>query len=208
MLRIGNITNTTHSIYCYSPTTPYWFKVFRIPWVCLMYIQPVKRLCFAICVTGTFNIVSYPAIIQERCAFKEIFKCGSCGASITAEEKFKHLLDGSINRHVYYRCTRKVDPNCSEKFMNEKDLKEQLLSFIAENTEVIEITDKLARRALAHTEVVEAALQIRGVDFGQLDPMTEYSTYVLMKGSYKAQGALVEGIKSTFVIRDRTLEIQ
>ena len=141
-------------------------------------------------------------------AFKEIFKCGSCGASITAEEKFKHLLDGSINRHVYYRCTRKVDPDCSEKFMNEKDLKEQLLSFIAENTEVIEITDELARRALAHTEVVEAALQIRGVDFGQLDPMTEYSTYVLMKGSYKAQGALVEGIKSTFVIRDRTLEIQ
>ncbi len=141
-------------------------------------------------------------------AFKEIFKCGSCGASITAEEKFKHLLDGSINRHVYYRCTRKVDPECSEKFMNEKDLKEQLLSFIAENTEVIKITDELARRALAHTEVVEAALQIRGVDFGQLDPMTEYSTYVLMKGSYKAQGALVEGIKSTFVIRDRTLEIQ
>ncbi len=141
-------------------------------------------------------------------AFKEIFKCGSCGASITAEEKFKHLLDGSINRHVYYRCTRKVDPDCSEKFMNEKDLKEQLLSFIAENTEVIEITDELARRALAHTEVVEAALQIRGVDFGQLDPMTEYSTYVLMKGSYKAQGALVEGIKSSFVIRDRTLQVK
>lgn len=140
-------------------------------------------------------------------AFKEIFKCGGCGASITAEEKFKHLLDGSINRHVYYRCTRKVDPECSEKFMNEKDLKEQLLSFIAENTEAIEITDELARKALAHTEVVEAALQIRGMDYGQLDPMTEYSTYVLMKGSYKEQGALVEGIKSRFVIRDKTLRV-
>ena len=141
-------------------------------------------------------------------AFKEIFKCGSCGASITAEEKFKHLLDGSINRHVYYRCTRKVDPNCSEKFMNEKDLKEQLLNFIAQNTENIEITDELASRALAHTEVIEAALQIRGMDYGQLDPMTEYSTYVLMKGSYKEQGALVEGIKSRFVIRDRTLAVK
>lgn len=140
-------------------------------------------------------------------AFKEIFKCGSCGASITAEEKFKHLLDGSINRHVYYRCTRKIDPECSEKFMNEKDLKEQLLSFIAENTESIEITDELARKALSHTEVVEAALQIRGMDYAQLDPMTEYSTYVLMKGSYKEQGALVQGIKSRFVIRDRALEV-
>ena len=141
-------------------------------------------------------------------AFKEIFKCGSCGASITAEEKFKHLLDGSINRHVYYRCTRKVDPECSEKFMNEKDLKEQLLSFIAENTEMIEITDELARKALRHTEIVESALKIRNINFGQIDPMTEYSTYVLMQGSYKEQGTLVEGIKSTFVIRDRTLEVK
>lgn len=141
-------------------------------------------------------------------AFKEIFKCGSCGASITAEEKFKHLLDGSINRHVYYRCTRKVDPECAEKFMNEKDLKEQLLGFIAENTELIEITDELARKALRHTEIVESALKIRNIDYGQLDPMTEYSTYVLMQGSYKEQGALVEGIKSTFVIRDRTLEVK
>ncbi|USN97326.1 MAG: recombinase family protein [Candidatus Nomurabacteria bacterium] len=141
-------------------------------------------------------------------AFKEIFKCGSCGASITAEEKFKHLLDGSINRHVYYRCTRKVDPECPEKFMNEKELKEQLLSFIAENTEVIEITDELARKALRHTEIVESALRIRNIDFGQLDPMTEYSTYVLMQGSYKEQGALVEGIKSQFVIRDRTLAVK
>lgn len=138
-------------------------------------------------------------------AFKEIFKCGTCGASITAEEKFKHLLDGSINRHVYYHCTKKVDPDCPERFMNEVDLKEQLLGFIAENTEKIDITDELARKALAHTEIVEAALQIRGIDCGQLDPMTEYSTYVLMKGSYREQGALVEGINSRFVIRDRHL---
>lgn len=141
-------------------------------------------------------------------AFKEIFKCGSCGASITAEEKFKHLLDGSINRHVYYRCTRKVDPECSEKFMNEKNLKEQLLGFITENTAIIEITDELARKALRHTEIVESALKICNIDYGQLDPMTEYSTYVLMQGSYKEQGALVEGIKSRFVIRDRTLEVK
>ena len=62
--------------------------------------------------------------------------------------------------------------------MNEVDLKEQLLSFIAENTEKIDITDELARKALAHTEVVEAALQIRGIDDRQLDPMTECAMYL------------------------------
>jgi DNA invertase Pin-like site-specific DNA recombinase len=139
-------------------------------------------------------------------AFKEIFKCGSCGASITAEEKFKHLLDGSIRRHVYYHCTKKIDPNCPEKFINEVELKEQLLSFIAENVNTIEVTDQIARKAVAHTEVVEAALEIRGIDHDELDPTTEYSRYILMKGSYKEQGALVEGIKNRFVIRDRRLE--
>ena len=146
--------------------------------------------------------------VIEIYLFRDVRFISTNGASITAEEKFKHLLDGSINRHVYYRCTRKVDPECPEKFMNEKDLKEQLLGFIAENTEVIEITDELARKALRHTEVVESALKIRNIDYGQLDPMTEYSTYVLMQGSYKEQGALVEGIKSQFVIRNKTLEVK
>lgn len=140
-------------------------------------------------------------------AFKELFTCGSCGASITAEEKFKHLLDGSMNRHVYYRCTRTVNPNCPEKYMNEKELKAQLLSYITEHVDDIAITDELARKAVAHTDIVEAALQLRNVIFEPLEPLRDYATYILMKGSYKEQGALVEGIKSRFVIRDRVLEV-
>lgn len=139
-------------------------------------------------------------------AFKEIFKCGTCGASITAEEKFKLRVDGSFNRHVYYHCTKKVDPSCPERFINETDLNAQLISFIAENTETIKVSDELARKALNHIEIVEAALEIRGIKHEQLDPMTEYSRYVLMKDTYTEQGKLVEGIQSQFVIRNRTLE--
>lgn len=140
-------------------------------------------------------------------AFKELFTCGSCGAGITAEEKFKHLLDGSMNRHVYYRCTRTVNPNCPEKYMNEKELKSQLLNYLSEHVDDIKVTNELARKAVAHAEVVEAALQLRNITYEPLEPLQDYATYILMKGSYKEQGALVEGIKSRFVIRDRTLQV-
>jgi hypothetical protein len=51
------------------------------------------------------------------------------------------------------------------------------------------------------------ALDIRGVDCEQLEPIVEYSRYVLMKGSYIEQGRLVEGIKSKFVISARKLAL-
>ena len=63
------------------------------------------------------------------------------------------------------------------------------------------------RRALRHIEVVEAALDIRGVKYDQLDPMTEYSRYILMKGTYAQQASLVEGIEGKFVIRSQRIEL-
>lgn len=141
----------------------------------------------------------------KQFAFKGIFKCAGCGSDITAEEKFKPLKSGIVNRHVYYHCTRQIDYNCKEKYVNEKDLKDQLMHYISENYEDIEVSDELARKALRHTEVVEATLDIRKIEYEPLEPITEYSRYVLMKGSYAEQGVLVEGIKSEFVIQNQRL---
>jgi len=53
--------------------------------------------------------------------FTGIFKCGECGRSITAERHVKK--SGLVFR--YYRCTKK-DTNCQQRFLNEKDLFNQL----------------------------------------------------------------------------------
>lgn len=143
----------------------------------------------------------------KQFAFKDILKCGSCGASITAEEKFKARVDGGLNRHVYYRCTKKANPQCPERSINEQELNDQLISFIAENSEGIKITDELARKVVSHTEIVEDALSVRAVDYGTIDPLTEYSRYVLTIGSNAQRQKLIEGIKSTFMIRNRQVEV-
>jgi len=45
---------------------------------------------------------------------------------ITAEEKYKLLKDGTYSRHVYYHCTKRKDPNCTEKYVNETDMQDQI----------------------------------------------------------------------------------
>ena len=139
-------------------------------------------------------------------AFKDIFKCGSCGASITAEEKFKALLDGSFNRHVYYHCTKKVDPNCQEKYVNEKDLVHQLVNYFAEHADDIKVSDEVARKMVRHAEVVEQSLDKRGIPHEEIDPLTEYGEYILNHGTYSEQTKLIEGIKSMFVIKNQKIQ--
>jgi len=143
---------------------------------------------------------------SKNFAFKDILKCGFCGASITAEEKFKQRVDGGFNRHVYYHCTGKVDPNCPEKkSINEVDLIAQLTEFIAENHDQIEVSDELAQRMLSHAEIVEYSIQSRGATDEEIDPLSEYSRYILAKGSYSDQGQLVAGIKGVFSLQGKVI---
>jgi hypothetical protein len=55
-------------------------------------------------------------------AFTRIMKCGVCGSGITADEKFKKLKAGGVNRHVYYRCTKAKDRSCKNPAISEVDL--------------------------------------------------------------------------------------
>jgi DNA invertase Pin-like site-specific DNA recombinase len=60
-------------------------------------------------------------------AYTGLIHCGACGGSITAEDKTNRY--GS--RYVYYHCTRKkAGKPCAEKCIEEKQLEEQILTFL------------------------------------------------------------------------------
>jgi len=142
----------------------------------------------------------------KQFAFKDMFKCGSCGASITAEEKFKPTKDGGLNRHVYYRCTKQVDRSCPERAINEKDLIVQLIEFIKKNEDKIKISPELKRKSERHNHIVKNVLKLHSIINIDIKPLSEYATFILNNGSYSEQIALVEEIDSQFAIRDRRLE--
>ena len=62
--------------------------------------------------------------------FTGVMKCGECGASITAETKIKRQKNGNIHTYVYYHCTKRINPNCTQGSIEEKELKEQIVSEI------------------------------------------------------------------------------
>lgn len=78
---------------------------------------------------------------EHHFAFTGLMRCGECGCMITAEEK--------INRYgyhySYYRCTKKKrDIDCSQRYINSKDLEGQ----ISEYLEKIHIPDRILKLAI------------------------------------------------------------
>ena len=59
-------------------------------------------------------------------AFRGPIVCGECGASITAETKIKKQKNGNVHTYVYYHCTKKRDPNCSQGSVEEVELQKQI----------------------------------------------------------------------------------
>src|SRR3989344_1755800 len=59
-------------------------------------------------------------------AFTKLITCGLCGSGISADEKFKKLKDGTVNRYVYYGCTKFRDKFCKCGYIREDLLIEQL----------------------------------------------------------------------------------
>lgn len=142
---------------------------------------------------------------SKQFAYRGLFQCGYCKGEVSSEEKFKKLKNGEVNRHVYYRCTKKIDPDCPEKYINEKVLEELLEKFITENEEGIRISDQLRAKVERHYVVAESLADYYKVAMKLDKPLIEYARYVLSKGSFEEKIGLTKGINNKLSIRNRGL---
>ena len=79
-------------------------------------------------------------------AFTGLMRCGSCGAGITAEEKFKKQKNGNLHHYIYYHCTKRINPDCTEKAIELKELNKQIDGFL----EKISISERFRDWALKY----------------------------------------------------------
>lgn len=68
-------------------------------------------------------------------SFTGMMRCGECGAMITAETKIKKQKNGNVHSYIYYHCTKRKYPNCSQGCIEEETLKKQIVKEI-ENLEI------------------------------------------------------------------------
>ena len=62
--------------------------------------------------------------------FRGLIRCGECGAMITAEEKWKRQKNGNVHHYIYYHCTKRVNPNCTQGSIEQNKLEEQILEMV------------------------------------------------------------------------------
>lgn len=68
--------------------------------------------------------------MTHKFAFTGMIRCGECGSMITAEDKIKRTKSGSVHYYTYYHCTKRRVPNCSQKYIEKKELERQILEIL------------------------------------------------------------------------------
>ncbi len=143
----------------------------------------------------------------KQFAFKDIFKCGNCGASITAEEKFKPRVDGGLNRHVYYRCTKSAkDPDCKERSITANMITEQILAMVDNGDfDDIEPTEQLFNKIEHYKRVTGQLIKDYGIDASEKTHFRNYASYVLKQGTLNEQDGFIRGLNLPLFVSDKKI---
>lgn len=106
-------------------------------------------------------------------AYRGPIRCGECGAMVTAENKVKKQKNGNVHGYVYYHCTKRVDPKCSQKSISETKLEKQIEQTLSE----IEIPPEFAKWALNELKYMNET-EVTDREKTQLGQQNEYNRCV------------------------------
>lgn len=156
--------------------------------------------------------------------FKKICKCGSCGGSVTAEIKYRRTKANTVNSHIYYHCNRIKKYDCAEPYITEQELITQLICHLPNiklNTKYLmdEFENEVNRLQHLKATVIDkftprfkltshntGAQKIDEVSTSQTEIIREYLLHVLQYGTPEERLKILNGIKTKFILTQRTLK--
>ncbi len=141
-------------------------------------------------------------------AFTRLMKCGLCGSGITADEKFKKIKAGGVNRHVYYRCTKSKDRKCENPALNEPDLIGSLLDMIdLLKLDQVKLTTKLNLEIQKFKKLQAMFLGKKKTDSIEPVDLKDYAKFVLREGTVLEQRSVLECISCELVLKNKKVII-
>lgn len=157
---------------------------------------------------NSYQLVQSKSLNNKEFAFTKLISCGLCDSGITADEKFKTLKNGSVNRHVYYMCSKSKDKNCKNEYINETDLIKELQKVVDNiNIDSVLVLPKIKteiermkrfQKILLHKN---ADLKIQEVD------VKDYVKFVLNDGSIEEKREVWGCIESKLVLKNKSLRL-
>ena len=160
-------------------------------------------------VQNNLNQNYIPKTESKEFAFTKLIRCGYCGSGITADEKFKKLKDGGVNRHVYYFCTQSRNIDCKNSPINEPSLIEELIGLM----DTVNL-DELGVRVRIEDEIKRFNKFRSGVLGHKQDKITidvdvrNYTKYLLKEGTLIEKRELLGCLQSKLFLKDKKVTLE
>jgi len=145
---------------------------------------------------------------SKEFAFKDCFKCASCGGSIIAEDKYRKRKARESVYHIYYHCSRQKNYDCPEPYVSEDKLIKELLRFIQftsmAHPQMIKQTDKLVFYLDEYRKMREMILLQQDInpDHQPLS-LLEYATYALKNGFPQEKREIINSLGGKLYIHNQ-----
>jgi site-specific DNA recombinase len=150
-----------------------------------------------------------PRSAQKEFAFTRIMKCGLCESGITADEKYKKLKGGAVNRHIYYRCTRSRNPKCENTAINETDLILQLKKLIEDlDIKTLPMREKITAEVKRIKKFQRMLLGTTSKIYIKDIDVRNYAKFILQEGSIVEKREFFGCLKSDLMLEMRKLSLK
>jgi DNA invertase Pin-like site-specific DNA recombinase len=141
-------------------------------------------------------------------AFTKLMKCGLCGSGISAEEKYKQLKVGTIQKYIYYGCTRARDRNCKNNYLREDELIKQLLKIINKlDLDDIVVQYKFENELKRFNKFQKNILDAKGGTQHLDVDKKAYAKYLLLEGSNEEKRELMGSFRSKIELKQGVVSI-
>ncbi|MEI8223659.1 MAG: recombinase family protein [bacterium] len=189
-----------HGTFEYPKASGRWFRGKHVPLITKeLFDEAQKQLQLQRKVRGK----------NKEFAFTKLMSCGLCGSGITAEEKYKNLKDGSVNKYIYYGCTRARDSNCKGGYVEEKVLIAQLLELMDKiDLDKSGIKKKLEVEIERHKKFHSGIMGKPNAEYYVKDvDIRNYAKYLLSDGSMFEKRDLLTCLKSRLSLENKILTL-
>jgi len=147
---------------------------------------------------------------NKEFAFSKLIRCGLCGSSICADEKFKKLKNGNVSHYVYYGCNRSKDLKCKCGYVREEELVRQLVEILDQLD--LKESDVLKKYKDEMTRLRKFQKTILGVK-EKTKPEKEldiklYAKYILENGDVHEKREFLSSLNTELLITHKVLTVK
>lgn len=150
-----------------------------------------------------------PKTESKEFAFTKLIKCGYCSSGITADEKYKKLRDGGVNRHIYYFCSRKGRDDCQNPAINEEDLIQELIQLIDNmNLDELGVKSKIEQEISRFNKFRIGVLGHKKESNKPDVDIRNYAKYLLKEGTIIEKRELLGCLQSKLFLKDKKISLE